>query len=218
MLMRGDASISTSGRCYLRLIERLLATLIVSFITPGSVGLSAAEKNQYLAGQLLVASPEMRDPRFVETVIYMVSHDASGALGVIINRPIAKGTFGDLLKAFDAESDGAEGEVIIHYGGPVSPNLGFILHSDDYLLKESTVVRDGIAMTAAAEVVRAMSLGKGPSQALIVLGYAGWAPGQLEGEIQNNHWFTIPADKTLIFSGQPEKKWEQAIERRRITL
>jgi len=198
--------------------HRILNLLVLCLIIIAPVGLSAAEKSEYLTGQLLVATPEMGDPRFFQTVIYMVSHDAGGAFGLVINRPLAKGPMVDLLKGFGVENDGAHGEIIIYYGGPVSPDQGFILHSDDYLLKDSTVVKDGIAMTAAAEVLRAMSLGKGPRQALVTLGYAGWAPGQLEGEIQANAWFTIPADKTLIFVEDAHKKWQQAIDRRRIEL
>ncbi len=166
----------------------------------------------------MVANPEMSDPRFAQTVIYMVTHDANGAMGLVINRPLAKGPLQDLLKGFGIESDEAKGEVIIHYGGPVGANAGFVLHSDDAMLDDSTPVKDGIAMTANAAIIEAMARGKGPSQSLILFGYAGWASGQLEGEIEAEAWHVVPADKKIIFGAQADKKWRQAMDRRRISL
>jgi putative transcriptional regulator len=151
----------------------------------------AGEQNDYLTGQLLVATPEMKDPRFVETVIYMVKHNPEGAFGLVINRPLAKGPIEDLLKGFGMDSSGAKGEIIIHYGGPVSPTAGFVLHSDDILVEESTKVTNGIAMTADPKLLEAMGRGKGPLQSLVILGYAGWAPGQLEGELKAGSWFVV---------------------------
>lgn len=190
--------------------------LVVAFLHP--IYLTAAEQERYLTGQLLVATPEMQDPRFVETVIYMVKHDATGAFGLVINRPLAKGPIEDLLKGFGVGGEGAKGEIVIHYGGPVSPRQGFVLHSDDFLLDTSTVVKDGIAMTADTKLIQAISRGQGPRQSLLMLGYAGWAPGQLEGEIQAGSWFTVLADKALIFGQDPDRKWRQAMDRRKIEL
>jgi putative transcriptional regulator len=177
-----------------------------------------AENSDYLAGQLLVASPEMKDPRFIETVIYMVKHSAEGAFGLVINRPLAKGPIEDLLKSFDAETKGAKGEIVIHYGGPVTPTAGFILHTDDVLLDNSTKVKDGIAVTSDAKLIAAIGRGTGPRQALVLMGYAGWAPGQLEAELKAEAWFVVPADKRLIFGKDPEKKWRQAMDKRQIPL
>jgi len=128
------------------------------------IATNAAEESDYLTGQLLVATPEMRDPRFVETVIYMVKHSAEGAFGLVINRPLAKGPVEDLLKGFGIDSSGAKGEIIVHYGGPVSPRAGFVLHSDDVLLEESAKVANGIAMTSDPKLIEAMERGKGPRQ------------------------------------------------------
>jgi putative transcriptional regulator len=178
----------------------------------------AAENSDTLAGQLLVASPEMRDPRFVETVIYMVKDSSEGALGLVINRPLARGPIEDLLKGFHAETEGVKGEVVIHYGGPVTPTAGFILHSDDVLLDSSTKVKDGIAVTSDVNLISAIGRGKGPRQALIIMGYAGWAPGQLEAELKAEAWFVVPADKKLIFGKEPEKKWRQALDKRQTPL
>jgi putative transcriptional regulator len=178
----------------------------------------AASHEPFLVGQLLIATPEMQDPRFAEAVIYMVKHDDNGAFGLIINKPIAKGSFADLLKGFGMDSKGAKGEAVVHYGGPVNTSQGFILHSDDLLLESSTKVKDGIAMTADAKMVQAMAQGKGPRQSLLMLGYAGWGPRQLEMEISANSWFTINGDKTLVFGKDPDKKWRQAMDKRQIPL
>jgi len=193
-----------------------LAVLIVAFLTPSDSRTVGQER--YLAGQLLVATPEMRDPRFAETVIYMVKHSADGAMGIVINRPTAKGSIEDLLKGFGVDSKGAKGEIVIHYGGPVSPQAGFILHSDDVLFESSTRVKDGIAMTTDTKLIQAISRGKGPRQSLLAVGYAGWAPGQLEEELKANAWFVVSGDKAFIFGNDADKKWRQAIDKRQIPL
>lgn len=182
------------------------------------VAINAAEQSEDLTGQLLVATPEMRDPRFVETVIYIVKHSAEGAFGLVINRPLAKGPVEDLLKGFGMDSSGAKGEIIVHYGGPVSPSAGFVLHSDDVLLEESAKVANGIAMTSDPKLIEAMAQGKGPRQSLFILGYAGWAPGQLEGELKAGSWFVVSGDKALIFGQDADRKWQQAIDKRKIPL
>jgi putative transcriptional regulator len=196
----------------------LPAVLLLCALCIPLVATKAAEQNDYLTGQLLVATPEMKDPRFVETVIYMVRHNAEGAFGLVINRPLAKGPIEDLLKGFGMDSSGAKGEIIIHYGGPVSPRAGFVLHSDDVLLEESTQVTNGIAMTADPKLVEAMGRGKGPLQSLVILGYAGWAPGQLEGELKAGSWFVVSGDKALIFGKDADRKWSQAVDKRKIPL
>ena len=182
------------------------------------IAAEAAEQSDNLTGQLLVATPEMRDPRFAETVIYMVWHNAEGAFGLVINRPLAKGPLEDLLKGFGIDSPEAKGEITVHYGGPVNPRAGFVLHSDDVLLGDSTKVADGIAMTADSRLLEAMSRGKGPRQSLFMLGYAGWAPGQLEGELMAGSWFVVSGDKALIFGEDAGRKWQQAMDKRKIPL
>lgn len=176
------------------------------------------EQGRFLTGRLLAATEEMKDPRFVESVIYMVNHDARGAMGLIVNRPMARGPLDELLKEFGVELKNAKGELILHYGGPVSPRQGYILHSDEMLLANSTKVKDGIAMTADVKLLEALAQGRGPRQILFMLGYAGWGPGQLETEIKAGSWFVVPAEKSLIFGKDAEKKWRQARDRRRIPL
>jgi putative transcriptional regulator len=178
----------------------------------------AGEQSDNLTGQLLVATAEMRDPRFVETVIYIVKHGAEGAFGLVINRPLAKGPIEDLLKGFGLESSGAKGEITIHYGGPVSPRAGFVLHSDDVLLEESAKVANGIAMTSDPKLIEAMAQGKGPKESLFIMGYAGWAPGQLEGELKAGSWYVVSGDKALIFGKDADRKWQQAMDKRKVSL
>lgn len=175
-----------------------------------------AQEGRHLAGRLLVATPELGDPNFSHTVIYMVEHDENGAMGLVVNRPLAKGPIADLLKGLHAESDEAQGEIIIHFGGPVQPGKGFVLHSDDYISDSTIVGSSGIAVTAQVEIVQAIARGKGPQKSIFLLGYAGWAPGQLEAEIAEGGWFSIPLEESLIFEGDPATKWERALARRKI--
>jgi putative transcriptional regulator len=191
--------------------------IIVYVLTP-CYAPQAAEEERDFAGQLLVASEQMRDPRFLETIIYIVKRDSQGTLGLVINRPLATGPIDDLLKGFGSEPMSSKREVIVHYGGPVSSLQGFVLHSDDFLLESSVRVKDGLAMTADVKVIEAIASGTGPRQFLIMLGYAGWAPGQLEEEIKADAWFVLPADKTLIFGKDADKKWRQAMDRRQTPL
>jgi putative transcriptional regulator len=196
------------------LFASLLGLLLCSKVaSPG-----ADEPARFTAGQLLLATPEMRDPRFSEAVIYMVRHQNDGAMGLVINRPLAKGPIRDLLKGFGIESEEAKGEVVIHYGGPVSLETGYVLHSDDFMLDGSESVADGVAVTGDAKIIEAMGLGKGPRDALVVLGYAGWAPGQLEGELRAGAWHVIPGDRDIVFGKDPDKKWRRAMDRRKIPL
>jgi len=191
----------------------LLLLWAILAVAPGP---AASQEDRHLAGRLLVATPELGDPNFSHTVIYMVEHDERGAMGLVVNRPLAKGPIADLLKGLHAESEEAQGEIIIHYGGPVQPDKGFVLHSDDYISDSTLVGSSGIAVTTQVEIVQAIARGKGPKKNIFMLGYAGWAPGQLEAEIEEGGWFSIPLDQGLIFEGDPATKWERALARRKI--
>jgi len=181
-------------------------------------GTAATPAERSLAGQLLVATGDMKDPRFAEAIIYLVKHSDEGAFGLVINKPVAKGSASEILKGFGIDSKGAKGEFVVHYGGPVGRQQGFVLHSDEVVLDSSTRVKDGIAMTADSKLLQALALGMGPRQALLIMGYAGWAPGQLEMELKANSWFQISADKSLIFGKDAEKKWRRAMDKRQIPL
>ena len=174
-----------------------------------------AEETPHFVGQFLVAAPTMADPRFQESVVYMIGHGADGALGLVINRPLAEGPLADLLKAIGRENASAEGNVTIYYGGPVDSGELFILHGNDYASKATRFVGNGPGVTSDAEILRAIAGGKGPRQKLFIFGYAGWAPGQLEAEIESGAWFVIPADLSLIFSKDSEKTWERAVAKRK---
>jgi len=171
-----------------------------------------------LAGQLLVATPEMGDPRFRQTVILMVQHDAKGALGIVINRPVQQLPVAKLLDALGIDSKGSEGTVQLFAGGPVQPQAGFIVHSPEYH-RSGTVDIDGhVAMTTNPEVLRDIGRHQGPRQSLIAFGYAGWGPGQLEGELALGGWFTVPEDPHLVFDVDRGKLWDEVMKRRTIPL
>lgn len=167
-----------------------------------------------LAGQLLIASPGMRDPRFARTVILMVRHDKDGAMGLVINRPVGERPLAELLKAFGDSAPEASGSVRVFVGGPVQAELGFVLHSSDYRRPETISIGASMAMTASRDIFRDMAAGAGPGKSLFAFGYSGWGPGQLEGELAANAWFTAPADATLVFDADRAKVWELAVERR----
>ena len=167
----------------------------------------AAEREKFLTGQMLVATPEMKDPRFAESVIYMVKHDSKGAMGLAVNKPLAKTELNELLRGFGVEAKNLKREITIHYGGPVSTRQGFLLHSDDFFVAATNKIANGIAISTDSEMLEALARGYAPRQSLFMLGYAGWAPGQLEAELKMNSWYVIPSDKALIFSDDADKKW-----------
>ena len=199
-----------------RFWELAVAAMLLGAVGPAPQQQAVAQEHQYLTGQFLVATPEMGDPRFVQSVIYMISHDQDGAMGLVINRPVAQGPLSDLLKALGREGEAAKGTVTVHYGGPVEPERLFVLHSSNYVGKETTVLGNGLAVSADVEILQAIARGKGPRQSLFIFGYAGWAPGQLEAEIKANAWFSIPAEPSLIFDGDVESKWDRAAAKRKI--
>jgi putative transcriptional regulator len=179
---------------------------------------TSGQDSPSLTGTLLVASESMGDPRFQHAVIYMIQHDASGALGLIVNRPVGSVAAGDLLRSFGRDGNGATGTIRVHYGGPVAPRQGFVLHTAEWKSRETQAIRDGIAVTAAASIFEAISHGAGPRRWLLTLGYAGWAQGQLEAEIEGGAWVTVPADDALVFDDDAASKWDRAMARRKITL
>jgi putative transcriptional regulator len=155
--------------------------------------------------------PTMRDPRFEKTVIYMCVHNAEGAVGLVVNRQIDSITFPDLLKQLNIESAGAAPNLPIHFGGPVETGRGFVLHSADYGQTGTIMVGDLIGLTATVDILKDMAARRGPKNSLLALGYAGWGPGQLDGEIQQNAWLNVPADDGLIFDSALDTKWARAI-------
>ncbi len=163
-----------------------------------------------LAGQLLVATKKIEDPRFAKTVIFMVSHDKEGAFGLVVNRVFGAGPMQKFLKGFDIDPGKIKGDIRLHYGGPVSPGIGFFLHTADFKGDTTTLVDSTMAMTTGTSVLKAIAEGNGPRNSLFALGYAGWSAGQLEGEIARGDWFSAPASEELIFGEDVDAIWERA--------
>ncbi|MBI3513285.1 MAG: YqgE/AlgH family protein [Proteobacteria bacterium] len=167
--------------------------------------------NSYLSGQLLIAMPTMRDPRFARTVIYLCAHNADGAMGLVVNRLIGSLSYTDLLKQLGFEGNSTPDNRKVHFGGPVETSRGFVLHSSDKLEEGSLVVDDEVALTSTTDILRSIVSGEGPSRSILALGYAGWGPGQLDAELQANSWLHVAADKELVFDHDLESKWTRAI-------
>jgi putative transcriptional regulator len=171
------------------------------------------EQSPYLVGQLLVAMPGMGDPRFEKTVIYLCAHNADGAMGLVVNRAMEELTFPDMLEQLGIDVTGNSPSINIHFGGPVESGRGFVLHSSDYLRDATMVVDDDVALTATLDILKAIAGGGGPVQSLLALGYAGWGPGQLDGEIMSNGWLSVDADADLVFGDDLDGKWERAMKK-----
>lgn len=185
---------------------------------------SAAEKSAggaYLDGQMLIATPAMEDERFSRSVIYICAHSSEGAMGIIVNQPAPHVSFADLLVKLDVVPaadlitlPSRAGGVKVLKGGPVETERGFVLHSADFFIENSTLSIDrGICLTATLEILKAIARGKGPESAILALGYAGWAPGQLETEIHHNGWLHCSADPDLLFGTEIETKYAKALRK-----
>ena len=177
------------------------------------------------AGQLLIASAAIGDPRFYHTVILLLRHDKDGALGIVINRPLGLRSIASLLAATgdktgdkpgnnEGADPGVEGTIRVFWGGPVAPQLGFVVHSAEYHRGETLTVDGKLAMTATKEILRDIGHHQGPQKSFFALGYAGWGKGQLEGEIARRDWFTAPADPALVFDEARDRVWDEALARR----
>ena len=167
-----------------------------------------------LKGQLLIATDSMRDSRFDHAVILMVRHDIDGAMGIVINRPLGERPLAELLAAFGTKDTPATGNVRIFLGGPVQPEVSFVIHGADYGRPETLEVDARFAATPSREVLRDLARNAGPMKSLIAFGYAGWAAGQLEDELQRRVWFTTAGEPKLIFDEDRKKIWESAYSHR----
>jgi putative transcriptional regulator len=175
----------------------------------------------YLDGQLLLAMPGMADERFARTVIYLCAHSPEGAMGIVVNKPANDLSFPDLLVQLDIipatdliQLPQRVGAVQVLMGGPVETSRGFVLHSPDFFIDESTLpIDDGVCLTATIDILRAIAKGQGPANAVLALGYAGWGAGQLETEIQQNGWLSCPADASIIFGTAADHRYEMALRR-----
>jgi putative transcriptional regulator len=171
-----------------------------------------ARDPSFLHGQLLIAMPGMGDLRFERSVIFLCAHSAEGAMGLIVNKPAPDLSFADLLAQLKIPATVDLAHTRVHFGGPVEHGRGFVLHSADYTVQESSMcVTPDFAMTATVDILQDMARGAGPARSLLALGYAGWGPGQLEGEIQANGWLTAPADPEVVFGLRDGEKWSAAL-------
>jgi putative transcriptional regulator len=177
---------------------------------------SADTADRTLAGRLLIAVPEMQDPNFAQTIVYLVRHDPHGALGVVVNAPMGEVPLDRLLESETPGGDQAAPDetgpsIVVHYGGPVGRLQGSILHSTDVMPEGSVRVDQEVAYSPDTQLLRTLIGEKAPRHLLFALGYAGWAPGQLESEIKRGGWYVIDWDESLVFGGDHAKKWQRAV-------
>ncbi len=166
-----------------------------------------------LSGKLLIAMPSMGDPRFEHSVILLCAYSDKGAMGLILNKPSAEIRMSDVLDQLEITPTDDAAEIIVHYGGPVETGRGFVLHSADYASSLNTLgVSETFSMTATLDILEEIARGNGPRHALMMLGYAGWGPGQLEDEIARNAWLTADAPSNLVFQVPAGQKWAAALE------
>ncbi len=173
----------------------------------------------FLDGHLLIAMPGMEDERFARSVIYLCAHSGDGAMGLVINRPSPRVSFPGLLVQLDIIEEGQEirlpptaRQMQVHRGGPVQTERGFVLHSSDYFIENATLaIDDNVCLTATLEILKAIAGGAGPRDAILALGYAAWAPGQLEGEVKANGWLHAPAAPDVVFHADVDDKYERAL-------
>jgi putative transcriptional regulator len=167
-----------------------------------------------LTGKLLIALPGMGDPRFVNAVVFICAHSPGGGMGLIINKPTDELWMRDLLDQLSITPGEGLRNLPVHFGGPVEHGRGFVLHDAAYVSAISTLaVSEDFAMTATLDILEDLAEGRGPTNALIALGYAGWGPGQLEAELTQNGWLTCDADADLVFATDDARKWETALDR-----
>ena len=196
----------------------LLAALVALAPAPAAAQSKDAPADIFISGQMLVAAPRIQDPRFQKTVIVMIRHDGDGAFGLIVNRAIGSGSLKNFLKGLGRAGGDAGGDLTLHYGGPVQGDVGFVLHSAEFKSETSRPVAGNIAWSPAPDALDAASRGEGPRRLLFAFGYAGWGPGQLEGEIERGDWLIAPADAELIFDLTGEAAWDRARESAAVRL
>ncbi|MEH6525490.1 MAG: YqgE/AlgH family protein [Sneathiella sp.] len=165
----------------------------------------------YLDGKLLVAMPTMSDPRFERAVILLCAHSESGAMGILLNKTLDALSFAELLEQLDIPEVGDASQIKVHFGGPVDTERGFVVHSTDLLHETTLVIGEDMALTATIDMLKSIAKGTGPDNSFLALGYAGWGPGQLEQEIQQNGWLVVSSDRDIVFGAALDQKWQAAV-------
>lgn len=184
----------------------------------GNIEFMAKRKGGSLAGHLLIATPAVQGSCFARSVIYLCSHNDAGAMGIIINYPVENIHLSEILEQLGINAKTPARDLPVHFGGPVEANRGFVVHSGDYEGDECLIRQGGLAVTASLSILQELAAGKGPQQGMLVLGYAGWAPGQLEAEIETGSWIVAPASKQLVFDTGNDVKWNVALSSMGIDL
>jgi putative transcriptional regulator len=162
---------------------------------------------------LLIAMPSQTEGFFSRSVVYVCAHSDAGAMGIVINQRLPDVDFGDLLSQLNLPESEVVVEPVVHFGGPVETGRGFVLHSTDFMREDTVRINEKLCVTGTVDILRAIAEGKGPARSIFALGYSGWAPGQLEAEIQANAWMVVPADDDLVFNTTLGKKWEKSLKR-----
>jgi len=202
----------------IRIVVRHAPALSLYALIVVAAPATADHKPRSIAGQLLVATEAMPDPRFAETVIYMVEHDSEGALGLIVNRVMREVPVADILDGFGIDGSEATGSIRVHAGGPVMPANGFALHNGDYEAAGTVTVTAKTAFTPGIQALLDGTEGKGPAKLMFALGVSSWGPGQLERELGSGSWVVVPADDGFLFGADDDAKWARALRRRGIDL
>jgi len=211
--MRCVAILLGFRRAVLALAALALPALLCAAVAPTAPQPSAPATRSALVGQLLIAPPEMGDPRFDHAVILVVKHDRDGALGIVINKPLGERPLAELFAALGEKREG-DAKVPLFVGGPVELDVMLVLHSAEYRVSGTLAVDGKVAVTGEPQILHDIAAQRGPQRSLIALGYAGWAPGQLDGEVERGAWFTAPADAALVFDADRDKVWDLAMARR----
>ncbi len=201
---------------WLRYFVPSLLSLLLPAACVNATGQSqqSASERSVLVGDFLIASPETVDPVFRHTVILVFHHDSNGTLGIIINQPVEVRSLASLVKAIGEDATGIEGKARIFAGGPMEPDIGFVLHSTDYRSAGTVDIDAQIAITTRPQIFLDIGHHRGPGKFLVAFGYAGWGPGQLEDELASNNWLTGTEDPTLVFDDDPSRIWQDALARR----
>ncbi len=203
---------SAIARLGLLVAAFVLQTALLNAALP--TGPEDAPARTSLAGQFLIAAPSMGDPRFERTVILIVQDDQTGALGIVINRPVGEQPLASLLEAVGEKDADVAGSVRVFSGGPVQPEVGFVVHSADYRLPETIAINDRLSLTSNVKILRDIAMKSGPAKILVAFGYAGWGPDQLDKEIDEGAWATAEADPALVFDADRDKLWDDVWNRR----
>jgi putative transcriptional regulator len=200
----------------LRLLGLIVAYVLQTALLNAALPTSADEvpAPTSFAGQLLVATPSMGDPRFERTVILIIQHSPSGALGIVINKPVGETSIASVFEALGQKGSDVAGDVRVFSGGPVQPEVGFVVHSADYHRPETVAVNDRLSMTSSLDILRDIGARKGPAKILVAFGYTGWGPNQLEREIDERAWGIVEADPALVFDEDRDKVWDHAWKHR----